>query len=206
MHLPDAVTRALKIWHLFGCSALYSLVSGFHRNPQEKIGLLEAAGPQTPPPFPPESDAGHACVSTERVRVWPSLPLMCLLGEGDVTTAECYTLPAPLTAVYLLLWFSLLSSLTTFLNEREKSRESSFSNIICFFSCLFFVCFQLDLWVQLPPHSRLCEWRCCEAGPKAVPDYTPWTSSWANGSLESWWDRGSFPSTHPHQPCTAGPG
>lgn len=44
-------------------------VSGFFRDSQEKTGLLESAGPETAPPGPSESYAGHACVSTERVRV-----------------------------------------------------------------------------------------------------------------------------------------
>lgn len=44
-------------------------MSGFLGDSQEKAGLLESAGPETAPPGPPQSYAGHACVSTERVRV-----------------------------------------------------------------------------------------------------------------------------------------
>lgn len=57
----------------FASAASFSLLSGFHRNSQEKAGLLEAAGPETAPPVPSKSYAGHACVPTERVRLcWPS--------------------------------------------------------------------------------------------------------------------------------------
>lgn len=45
------------------------LLSGLFRDSQEKAGLLESAGPETAAPGPSESYAGHACVSTERVRV-----------------------------------------------------------------------------------------------------------------------------------------
>lgn len=42
---------------------------GVHRNSQEKAGVLEAAGPQAAALVSPQSDAGHASVPTERVRL-----------------------------------------------------------------------------------------------------------------------------------------
>lgn len=51
------------------CFFLELVLTGFHRNSQEKAGLLEAAGSQTAPPVPSESYAGHAWVPSERVRV-----------------------------------------------------------------------------------------------------------------------------------------
>lgn len=53
---------------LFFFPVCWVVFSGFHRNSQEKAGLLEAAGPQTAPLVPSESYAGHAWVPSERVR------------------------------------------------------------------------------------------------------------------------------------------
>lgn len=47
---------------------------GFLRDSQEEVGLLEAAGPQTTPPVPPESNAGHARVPPERVGLRQHFP------------------------------------------------------------------------------------------------------------------------------------
>lgn len=73
-----------------------------------------------------------------------------------------------------------------------------------FFFCLLSI--QLDLWVQLPPHSRICEWRCGTAGPETVSDAPSRAPSRANGTSESQRDRRSISTPHTHQPCTGCPG
>lgn len=63
--------------------------SGFHRNSEEKGGLLEAAGPQTVASVPSESNAGHARVPTERVS--SLLLFISFFSTEDVTPADCKT-------------------------------------------------------------------------------------------------------------------
>lgn len=65
MHFQKSCEYFVHYFTPFCCLVL----TGFHRNSQEKAGLLEAAGPQTAPPVPSESYAGHAWVPSERVRV-----------------------------------------------------------------------------------------------------------------------------------------
>lgn len=133
----------------------------------------------------------------------PLLPLICHFSSRCVTPAECNP-----SLHRLLLWFSVypFPSLFHFLFPIQiilslHMKCTSFNScwfLMCvpvFLLCLFF---QLDLWVQLPPHSRLCEWRCRTAGPKAVPDDTSWTPSWTHKSFESRWDRGSISTPHTH--------
>lgn len=80
-------------------------MSGLLRDSQETADVMEAAGSQTAPPVPSESYAGHACVSTERVR--PSLrilPLISLFSRGDATPVECYA-STPLSSLTFYFLF-----------------------------------------------------------------------------------------------------
>jgi len=172
------------------------LLSGLHRNSQEKAGFLEAAGPQTAPPVSSESYAGHACVPTERVSLcWPSVPLISF----------SWMLHFPYTRPHCLsLWFFLFQITSTSEQEvvsitKHSVWELALNSDVCFFFFLFsFFKLQLDLWVQLPPHSRLCEWSCRAAGTKAVPADSSWTSSRTHRSSESRRHRGSVSAPHTH--------
>lgn len=158
-------------------------MSGFFRDSQEKTGLLESAGPETAPPGPSESYAGHACVSTERVSV-------CRVAFDP-------SLPHQIDA--LLIFPSLFISISATLKYpcQLLNTKSSFA---------LFTSLQLDLRVQLPPHSRICERRRGAARPEAVSDAPSRAPSWANGTPESQRDRRSVSTPHTHQPCTGCPG
>lgn len=66
--------------------------------------------------------------------------------------------------------------------------------------------FQLDVWVKLPPHSRLCEWRCGTTRAETVPDDPSRTPSRTHKSSKSRWDRRSISTPHTHKSCAARPG
>lgn len=171
------------------------LLSGLFRDSQEKAGLLESAGPETAPPGPSESYAGHACVSTERVRVCDSAFDLSLPHRIDVHLS---------LSLHVL---SLICSLTLKSPCWRLNVKLSLSRFICFSHfCFCLLSIQLDLWVQLPPHSRICEWRCGTAGPETVSDAPSRAPSRANGTSESQRDRRSVSTPHTHQPCTGCPG
>lgn len=73
-----------------------------------------------------------------------------------------------------------------------------------------FLCFclmhQLDLRVQLPPHSGFCERRRSAAGSKAVPHDPPRSPGRAHRSRESQRNRRSVSAPHAHQSCDGGTG
>lgn len=64
---------------------------------------------------------------------------------------------------------------------------------------------RLGVWVQLPPHSRLCERGSGTPGAEAVPHAPPGASCQGHRTTESRWHRGSIPTPHPHQPGPGGP-
>lgn len=112
---------------------LLLLLSGLFRDSQEKAGLLESAGPETAPPGPSESYAGHACVSTERVRVCDSAFDLSLPHQIDVHLS---------LSLHLL---SLICSLTLKSPCWRLNVKLSLFRFICFSHFFFFVFF-LSSW------------------------------------------------------------
>lgn len=198
---------SLKIWCLFSFLHLHRCVRPFQR--------LTRKG------WPPGISRSWNCSAYSPGKLcWTCL---CTDRKGEILQAilplifhfqgRCHTwwMFIFLVLVLSFVFFSLSLSLSSpppeyvkFSSAVEWEVLPLLINSEQFFFCLFAL--QLDLWVQLPPHSRICEWRCGTAGPKAVSDDSSRAPSWAYGSSEPQWDWGSISTPHTHQSCACSTG
>lgn len=122
-------------------------------------------------------------------------PLISNLSSTDVKLTSC-NLSWHIPFIFSSSLNSLLSFKWNFASAAVRANLLFKLKFVFILLCFRFLLFQLELWVELPPHSRLCEWRCKPAGPKTVPDDPSWTPNRAHVSY--WRDRGSISTPHTH--------